>query len=304
MISIIVPIYNVEKYLRCCLDSILAQTYSDFELLLIDDGSADDSGRICEEYASTDSRIKVYHKINGGVSSARNLGLEKARGEWITFVDSDDWLESGYLENFSMDSDLCVQGFFSGDVRIGYENVFVDKKIGYFYLKHSYVSGPYCKLFRANLIRQNHLNFDLQLAYGEDILFLMQYAKYCHDMRVAGYVGYHYRKSVENSLSVRKRSYEEMILQYSKHLPAFEAIMTGVKSEKKEVRGFLKGALCELLDHYDKSCKQILHDSHTIKVAFERCFLPWDKIIYLYFPKIAVQLIGVERRVKRYIQRH
>ena len=91
-ISVIVPVYNVEKYLRRCIDSILSQTFSDFELLLIDDGSKDKSGEICDEYAAKDARVRVFHKENGGVSSARNLGLDNAKGDWITFSDSDDEL--------------------------------------------------------------------------------------------------------------------------------------------------------------------------------------------------------------------
>ena len=99
-ISVIVPVYNTEKYLKRCIDSILAQSYSDFELLLIDDGSTDASPAICDEYATNDSRVRVFHKPNGGVSSARNLGLDNARGEWIAFVDSDDWIESEMLYLF------------------------------------------------------------------------------------------------------------------------------------------------------------------------------------------------------------
>ncbi len=98
-ISVIVPVYNVEKYLRRCIDSILSQTFSDFELLLIDDGSKDKSGDICDEYVAKDVRIKVFHKANAGVSSARNLGLDKAKGEFIFFVDSDDFLDKTHLEN-------------------------------------------------------------------------------------------------------------------------------------------------------------------------------------------------------------
>lgn len=93
-ISVIVPVYNTEKYLHRCIDSILAQTFTDFELLLIDDGSKDSSGTICDEYAAKDARVRVFHKENGGVSSARNLGLDQAKGEWITFVDSDDWIHA------------------------------------------------------------------------------------------------------------------------------------------------------------------------------------------------------------------
>lgn len=91
-LSIIVPIYNAERYIRQCVDSILSQSFGDFELLLVDDGSDDESSRICDEYAGVDSRVRVFHKVNGGVSSARNMGIDNARGRWILFVDADDYL--------------------------------------------------------------------------------------------------------------------------------------------------------------------------------------------------------------------
>ena len=96
-VSIIVPVYKAEKYLHRCVDSILAQTFTDWELLLIDDGSPDRSGDICDEYAKKDTRIRVFHKKNGGVSSARNLGLDNVQGEYVTFVDSDDWIDVNTL---------------------------------------------------------------------------------------------------------------------------------------------------------------------------------------------------------------
>ena len=98
MISVIVPVYNVEPYLRKCLDSIIGQTYRDLEILIIDDGSTDQSGKICDEYVALDGRIKVFHTDNRGVSAARNLGLDNAEGGYIGFVDSDDWIESDMYE--------------------------------------------------------------------------------------------------------------------------------------------------------------------------------------------------------------
>ena len=95
-ISVIVPVYKVEPYINHCVDSILAQTYRDFELILVDDGSPDNCGKICDEYAKKDSRVKVIHKVNGGVSSARNMGLDNAKGEWITFIDADDYVVNTY----------------------------------------------------------------------------------------------------------------------------------------------------------------------------------------------------------------
>lgn len=98
LISVIVPVYNVEEYLRRCIDSILNQTYHDIEIILIDDGSTDNSGKICDEYALKDNRIRVIHKENGGLSDARNVGLNSMKGKYVTFVDSDDYVEEFYIK--------------------------------------------------------------------------------------------------------------------------------------------------------------------------------------------------------------
>ena len=99
-LSIIVPVYKAEKYLRQCVDSIIAQSFTDWECILVDDGSPDRSGAICDEYAQTEARIRVIHKENGGVSSARNVALERIAGEWLTFVDSDDCLYPNALKRW------------------------------------------------------------------------------------------------------------------------------------------------------------------------------------------------------------
>ena len=115
-LSIIVPVYNVEKYLNRCLDSILNQEYKDFELILVDDGSSDDSGKICDTYSLKDKRVKVIHKENGGLSSARNAGLNKASGSYVGFVDSDDWITEdmySFLINNALkyDSDIVASAY-------------------------------------------------------------------------------------------------------------------------------------------------------------------------------------------------
>lgn len=106
-ISIIVPVYNVEKYLRRCLDSIVTQTFTDWECICVDDGSPDNSGEILDEYAVKDKLFVIIHKENGGVSSARNAGFDTARGEWISFVDSDDWIERDCFEYVAGKIDKC-----------------------------------------------------------------------------------------------------------------------------------------------------------------------------------------------------
>lgn len=114
-VSIIVPIYNVEKYLKRCIDSILKQTYKELEIILVDDGSTDSSGLICEEYKENENRIKVIHKNNGGLSSARNAGLDIATGAYLTFIDSDDWIAENHIEQImnaleAKSADIAVCG--------------------------------------------------------------------------------------------------------------------------------------------------------------------------------------------------
>ena len=113
-VSVIIPAYNAERYLNCCVDSVLNQTYKDFEIILVDDGSTDKSGEICDEYAEKDDRIRVIHKKNGGLSDARNSGIEAAKGEFLTFLDSDDYFHPEYLkililnaEHYSADIAIC-----------------------------------------------------------------------------------------------------------------------------------------------------------------------------------------------------
>ena len=122
LISIIVPIYNVEKYLRMCLDSIENQTYSNIEVLLINDGSPDSSGEICQEYVARDSRFRYFEKENGGLSDARNYGIERSNGKYLTFIDSDDWVEPTYIEDMYQaalknDSEIVVSNYTLFDVK-------------------------------------------------------------------------------------------------------------------------------------------------------------------------------------------
>lgn len=202
-ISVIVPVYNTGKYLRRCVDSILAQTYTDFELLLIDDGSTDGSGAICDEYAAFDSRVCVFHKPNGGVSSARNLGLDHARGEWIAFVDSDDWIEPEYLaclfSNINgADLSIC-------DFRIkGSSEIWPDKiasgfihteELANFYadtFPYCYLTAPWIKLFRKSIIDSHNIRFNERISTIEDTIFVLEYLRWvesisCTDKKLYNY---------------------------------------------------------------------------------------------------------------------
>ena len=200
-ISVIVPVYNTEKYLHRCVDSILAQNYTDFELLLVNDGSTDSSGTICEEYAQKDNRVRVFHKENGGVSSARNIGMDNARGEWITFVDSDDFVFDNYLENFDVnnnkDYDLISQGLkidknFNGSSVFGFSfnggvNDWLNKATEYGVFGYTVI-----KLFKLEVIKNNNIRFNTEIRFQEDELFVLSYLSECISVKSVSNVGYFY----------------------------------------------------------------------------------------------------------------
>lgn len=158
-ISVIIPVYNVEKYLKRCLDSVVTQTYKNLEIILVDDGSTDNSGKICDEYAAKDKRIIVIHKENGGLSDARNKGLDICTGDYISFIDSDDWIDLNYfdvlLKNLlEYDVDIACCDYLrtdkyeqNNDVSIENAQIFIDEKILEIYLEKELVSA--CdKLYR------------------------------------------------------------------------------------------------------------------------------------------------------------
>ncbi|MCI2088604.1 MAG: glycosyltransferase family 2 protein [Prevotella sp.] len=182
LISVIVPVYNVEKYIRQCIDSILSQTYTNFELILVDDGSKDKSGEICDEYAKKDSRIRVFHKTNGGVSSARNLALGKARGEWIAFVDSDDFVDKDYLTivDVPKGTDVVIKSFkiikedgtLISEAKILNNTVQNDmEKYYYQYVNHRQ-NSLWHRLISKRLIGNNRFNETVDI--GEDFLFYLK----------------------------------------------------------------------------------------------------------------------------------
>lgn len=148
LISVIIPVYNVEKYLRRCIYSILTQTFTDFELLLVDDGSTDSSRAICDEYARKDSRVRVFHKENGGPSSTRNVGIDNSKGNFLFFCDSDDYLNSNHLQNYAdhLDADIVFQGYRQFDSKS-------DATISIKQVECSYATGAvdcmdlFCRLF-------------------------------------------------------------------------------------------------------------------------------------------------------------
>ncbi len=219
VISVIVPLYNAEKLISKCVDSLLCQTFSDFELLLVNDGSKDQSGRICDEYALKDPRIRVFHQENGGVASARNTAMEQALGKYLCFIDADDWAESSYLEAFftkelQQDEKLFVIQDFTEELpegirkNGGFSNRLYNPDEFGELLFHNftfYVPGtPFPKLYHTGIIREHRMTFNTQVLFGEDIVFFLEYMEYVKSVQLLSAAGYHYINFRPSTLS---RSY-------------------------------------------------------------------------------------------------
>lgn len=222
LFTIIIPVYNATKYLPRCIDSVLAQTYQNFELILINDGSKDLSGAICDDYALKDSRVRVFHKENGGVSSARNMGIKEAIGTYITFIDSDDWIEVDFLEHFkkitnSEESDLIVSGVIKYfDEYSNKNSTFCTEKANNLYAipmleEKSLLSGPFAKCFKTKVIRVSTVLFDERFHFGEDAIFNLSYILKVTKITVVDYAGYYYFQTPGESLVKKKYSYEKTI---------------------------------------------------------------------------------------------
>lgn len=225
MISVIVPIYQAERDLRRCLDSILAQTYSDFELLLIDDGSRDQSGTICDEYQQKDSRIHTYHKQNEGVSSARNMGIEKAQGEYVIQIDSDDWveptmLEELYAEAIKQNADMVICDFFIG---LGENQVYHQQKPSLLEPKtvrkelfqHLH-GGCWNKLIKKECF-QRKVRFEESISLCEDKLFICETLKNVTKVAYLNKAFYHYEQN-DDASSLSKGQYTEEHYQQRLHI--------------------------------------------------------------------------------------
>ena len=220
LISVIVPVYNTEKYINRCIDSIIKQTYNNIEIILVDDGSTDESLKICREYANKDNRIKVLHQENSGVSSARNQGINIMKGEYFICIDSDDWIEPNMIENLHNDikkynADISICNFYinteSGeqniknelkkeeliltDIKEMYENLFNEKMFG------GYLWN---KLIKTSIVKNDKekILFNEKIAIEEDVLFLIDVLKKCNKICYSSSeVLYHYFQ--RNSSAVR-----------------------------------------------------------------------------------------------------
>lgn len=232
-ISVIVPVYNAEKYINQCVDSILNQGFTDFELLLINDGSKDKSGEICDDYAKCDQRVNVFHKENGGVSSARNVGIDHALGEYIVFIDSDDYVDKDYLSILmgGNDADLVVTGYTSFGDKVdswSYSNTtYCDGQISVClsrYLNEAPFRAPWDKRYKRSIIIENNIKFNPNLRSNEDGVFVHTYLLKVHNIELKAGVPYHYKTGGNDAIFKYTLSSEECLYTLHNVVQAYEKL--------------------------------------------------------------------------------
>lgn len=238
MISVIVPVYNVEKYITQCVDSLLSQTYKDFEIILVDDGSTDSSGKICDDYAKNNLNIQVIHKINQGLGLARNTGLQYASGEYVTFVDSDDYVSPTLLENLyqgiqEKDVNVCLGGYKKindfGDIlyeekyntkiynQISYTNEAFIKMLGSLPNKHDSIRmSVWNALYDMSIIKKNNIIFPSERELiSEDLIFDFYYYQYVKKCKLLNNSDYYYRTNPNSlTMSYRKDRFKKTMVFY------------------------------------------------------------------------------------------
>ncbi|MEC6747645.1 glycosyltransferase family 2 protein [Marinilactibacillus sp. XAAS-LB27] len=238
LISVIVPVYNSEKFIARTINSILSQTYSDFEVLVINDGSTDLSLDVCIKLSDIDSRIRVFDQRNSGVSVARNNGIKNAKGKFIVFVDSDDYIEKNALEilvsNFRNVNSMVIYGFYIQDVKNNISNlknkgneipkVLSKKEFSnnfWKYYDEGLTNSPCNKLYSSSIIKNNNITFPTGIKMGEDIIFNINYFKHINEFRIIDHYLYNYVQYTNQSTKNIHLEISDDMIKFLSEIEAF-----------------------------------------------------------------------------------
>ena len=313
LVSVIIPIYNTEKFLPLCISSVLNQTLTDIEILLVNDGSTDGSGKICDEYACKDQRIQVIHTLNQGVSHARNQGLETAKGEYIAFMDSDDWIETDMIATLyqlirTNEAGLATCGYIIenedgrpiyhiNEVKSGkltqweaIRSLFNDRY-------YKYKGNLWDKLYHKKIIDKHHLKFNEHIYYNEDRLFIFQYLSHCQSAAYTTSPYYHYVTRKSSAMNLSQKNYTPKLCTF---MDAFD-LMTSLSAT------FPTYILRALSADYIKS-SFLFYTQHSREIPFNEL---WDRMLrirknnYIHLPlslKIKYALYGIRLILRAWLK--
>lgn len=310
LISIIVPIYNCEKYLEKCLNSIINQTYKKLEIILINDGSIDDSEKICQQFLSKDGRVKYIKQKNMGVSTARNNGIKQATGDFVCFVDSDDYLEQDYINELKkgmIRSELTISEYYINsndeETHKSYDINNVIKKEEF--LKKIVYDDFFCgylwnKMYNLSIIKENNIAFNPQIKIMEDFLFNIEYVEYVENIQIIKKPLYHYIENPNGAMNSIKRNKDITVLsvlpliieKYEKYKLHEECKIYKMKYILESYRAkyeFKKDVNCDKINQYLNEIPCVL----KIKIPFK---LKLKFMIITKFPKLYYALKNIVKR--------
>lgn len=268
-VSVAIPVHNAEDYLGGCVESILRQTFTNIQIVLVNDGSTDNTSEICNKYATVDARVEVYHKANEGVSSARNLCIHKATGEYLIFVDADDEVAPDMIQQLfyqitlhSADLAICghktVRNFNPNQVNQAVEHkppTFSGKikdflKLIHLFLDSESIQGPCAKMYKTSIIQNHQIYFPVELSFGEDTLFVYRYLVYCRTIASISDCLYLYMKRNVKSLSSVFR--EDRVDIYLRLYGELECLMAlhGIQNQSLIERRICTAALSFMSEVY------------------------------------------------------
>lgn len=315
LVSIIVPIFNSELYLDKCIKSIVNQTYKDIQIILVNDGSTDGSLDICKKYSSIDDRVLIINKINEGVSVARNTGIENSMGDYILFVDSDDWLETDMILDLikyqdSYNYDVILFGYYIDDLLkqsnkvVTYNCVTIktkdeiEKKMPKL-IKDEIINSPCNKLYKSSIIKNNSIRFNDKITIGEDALFNYQLFSKINSLKIVGNSYYHYVKQNSSSLTNRYNPIKyDMLIQVNNYL--LNEFKYGINSTKilsaaKYIR--LKNIFSCILDLFNKNNNLSVKDKKILIHKFIESEEVYNWSSYNKFNFIIIKLILTTKNI-------
>lgn len=314
-LSVIVPVYNAELYIGNCIHSILGQSYPNYELIIVNDGSKDDSGRICDDLASIHKNITVIHINNSGASRARNIGLDAASGEYVWFIDADDWICDGFLSGLDWNDmpDILFFGFIK---RLKTSNEIckiqsTDEKITndldaaltkLFKSKNQYFGYTWNKIFRRSVITDNNIRFRENLIIKEDEVFTLEFCKYASTLKISASSPYNYRilpESVSHSPR-NKKTYFELACVLENEIDSINHLTNLQTSFKNAILSYYYTSLFEKSNvdidlRIDKYLNYYLHNTNQIKLPKKNRRIPLMMPTYYLKKKLLKLYISIKK---------
>lgn len=296
LLTVIITVFNVEIYIRRCLDSIIGQTYKNLEIIVIDDGSVDASGKICDDYSKKDVRIKVYHKENAGLVSARRQGVEQAKGDLITFVDADDWIEnnmyecmlddyndedmitSGLITEWKGSKGLLLDSFSEGTFeKSAIENIILQQMMYYEITGQQGITASVCnKLFRTKLLNKIIKLVDRNLTFGEDGATVYCFLAYSNKIKIIKRAWYHYMQHDDSMIRTNSLASFEKLYRLEKNLIANLERCIPLSQLKRQIKHYIEPTLkYAIIDVYG-------FDIDTLIYMFPYDNVPLNSKIILY----------------------